>query len=149
MPLAEVTANSETASGKTFAMPFQRDVMTIGNLCMVGIVDDDGDVRDVLLALLESAGHTVKTYGSGEQLLDDAELGEVACIVVDHRMPNMTGLELLRRIRLQGRTIPSVLITGLPDAEVAKEARALGALDSLSKPIDASRLLTLVGYAAQ
>ena len=124
-------------------------MMTVSNLCTVGIVDDDGDVRDVLLALLESAGHTVKTYASGQQLLDDPELGDVACIVVDHRMPDMTGLELLRRLSALGRTIPSILITGSPDPKVAREARALGALDSLIKPIDANKLLTLVAYAAQ
>jgi two-component system C4-dicarboxylate transport response regulator DctD len=64
-------------------------------------------------------------------------------------MPDMTGLELLSRLSALGRTIPSILITGLPDPKVEREARALGALDSLIKPIDASKLLTLVGYAAQ
>ena len=123
--------------------------MTDGNLCLVGIVDDEGDVRDVLLALLESAGHTVKTYASGQHLLDDPDLSDMACVVVDHRMPDMTGLELLRRLAALGCNIPSILITGLPDPEVATEARALGAIDSLNKPIDARKLLTLVGYAAQ
>ena len=59
------------------------------NSNIVAIVDDDGDVRDVLDALLESAGHTVKTYTSGRQLLDDPELGEVTCLVVDQKMPEM------------------------------------------------------------
>ncbi len=115
---------------------------------IVAIIDDDGDVRDVLDALLESAGHTVKTYTSGQQLLDDPELSEVACIVVDQKMPEMTGLDLLRRLDATGHTIPSLLITGLPDPAVRHEALALGAIDLLTKPIDFEKLLQLVAYAA-
>jgi FixJ family two-component response regulator len=115
---------------------------------IVAIIDDDGDVRDVLDALLESAGHTVKTYTSGQQLLDDPELGDIACIVVDQKMPEMTGLDLLRRLDAIGHTIPSLLITGLPDQAVRREALALGAIDLLSKPIDFEKLLQLVSYAA-
>jgi CheY-like chemotaxis protein len=119
------------------------------NSNIVAIVDDDGDVRDVLDALLESAGHTVKTYTSGRQLLDDPELGEVTCLVVDQKMPEMTGLDLLRALDAGGHSIPSLLVTGLPDARVAAEARDLGAIDVLSKPIDFEKLLQLVAYAAQ
>ena len=110
--------------------------MPSGMLNIVAIIDDDGDVRDVLDALLESAGHTVKTYTSGQQLLDDPELSDVACIVVDQKMPEMTGLDLLRRLDAKGHTIPSLLITGLPDPAVRNEALALGAIDLLTKPID-------------
>jgi FixJ family two-component response regulator len=115
---------------------------------IVAIVDDDGDVRDVLDALLESVGHTVKTYTSGRQLLEDPELSDVACLVVDQKMPGMTGLDLLRQLEAAGHTIPSLLITGLPDPAVQHEAIALGALDLLTKPIDLERLLKLVAYAA-
>jgi two-component system response regulator FixJ len=119
------------------------------NLNIVAIVDDDGDVRDVLDALLESAGHTVKTYTSGKQFLDDPEMSEVACLVVDQKMPGMTGIDLLRALDAGGHTIPSLLVTGLPDAAVTAEARKLGAIDVLSKPIGVERLLQLVAYAVQ
>jgi FixJ family two-component response regulator len=118
-----------------------------GNLNIVAIVDDDGDVRDVLDALLESVGHTVKTYEDGRQLLDDPELSDVACVVVDQMMPKMTGLALLRELNATGHSIPSLLITGLPDAPIAREARELGAIDVLTKPIDWEKLLKLVAYA--
>jgi FixJ family two-component response regulator len=118
-------------------------------LNIVAIVDDDGDVRDVLDALLEQAGHAVRTYNSGQQLLDDTDLNDIACLVVDQKMPGMTGLDLLRALDASGRTIPSLLITGAPDPVLAEEARALGAIDVLSKPIDFTRLLQLVGYTAQ
>jgi FixJ family two-component response regulator len=118
-----------------------------GDLNIVAIVDDDGDVRDVLDALLEAAGHTVKTYQSGEQLLNDPDLGEVACLVADQRMPAMSGIDLLRALDASGRTIPSLLITGAPDPALLGEARDLGAIDVLTKPIDCARLLQLVAYA--
>ena len=116
---------------------------------IVAIVDDDGDVRDVLDALLETAGHSVRTYTSGRQLLRDPELSEVACLVVDQKMPEMSGLELLRALDSAGRTIPSLLITGLPDSAVATEASRLGALEVMTKPLDWTRLLQLVAYAVQ
>jgi FixJ family two-component response regulator len=120
-----------------------------GDLNIVAIVDDDGDVRDVLDALLEQAGHTVRTYRSGQQLLDDPALGDVACLIVDQNMPRMSGLELLTALEAAGRTIPSLLITGIPDDEIAEEARAIGAIEVFAKPIDFSRLLQLVAYAVQ
>ena len=123
--------------------------MATENSNIVAIVDDDGDVRDVLEALLASAGHAVKTYTSAQQLLDDPELNELACLVVDQKMPTLTGLDLLRELDSRGHTIPSLLVTGLPDAKVAAEARALGAIGVLSKPIDFEKLLQLVAYTAQ
>ena len=123
--------------------------MRVDDPNIVAIIDDDGDVRDVLDALLESAGHAVKTYTSGQQLLDDPGLGEVACLVADQKMPGMTGLELLRELDATGRTIPSLLITGLPDPAIARAARELGAIEVLTKPIDSARLLQLIAFAVQ
>lgn len=123
--------------------------MPTGNPHIVAIVDDDGDVREVLEALLESVGHTVKTYEDGHQLLNDPELSDVACLVVDQKMPEMTGLALLRALNSSGRSIPSLVITGLPDARVADQARELGAIDVLAKPIDWEKLLKLVAYTVQ
>jgi FixJ family two-component response regulator len=120
-----------------------------GDLNIVGIVDDDGDVRDVLDALLEQAGHTVRTYRSAQQFLDDPDLGDVACLVVDQNMPGMTGLDLLRAVDASGRTIPSLLITGAPDAHLTAQARGLGAIEVFAKPIDFAKLLKLVAYTVQ
>jgi two-component system response regulator FixJ len=120
-----------------------------GNQNIVAIVDDDGDVREVLDALLEAVGHTVKTYADARQLLDDPDLGHVACLVVDQKMPEVSGLNLLRELNSTGRAIPSLLITGLPDAGIADEARELGVLEVLTKPIDWEKLLKLVAFAVQ
>src|SRR5579863_402705 len=126
-----------------------RHLVPQGDMNIVAIVDDDGDVRDVLDALLEQAGHTVRTYQSGRQLLDDPALGDVACLIVDQNMPGMSGLDLLTALETAGRTIPSILITGVPDEDIAEEARAIGAIEVFGKPIDFARLLQLVAYAVQ
>ena len=76
-------------------------------------------------------------------------LDDVVCLIVDQKMPEMTGLALLRELNHTGRAIPSLLITGLPDAQVTGEARELGAIDVLVKPIDWEKLLKLVAYAVQ
>jgi two-component system response regulator FixJ len=123
--------------------------VTSANLNIVAIVDDDGDVRDVLDALLQTAGHTVKTYTSGRHLLADPELADVSFLIVDQKMPAMTGLDLLIRLESTGQTIPSVLITGLPEAGIADQARAHGAIAVLAKPIDWEKLLRLVAYTTQ
>ncbi|HEY2615809.1 MAG TPA: response regulator [Acetobacteraceae bacterium] len=123
--------------------------MPINSPQIVAIVDDDGDVREVLDALLESVGHVVKTYEDGQQLLDDPDLGDVACLVVDQKMPEMSGLALLRVLNATGRSIPSLLITGLPDPRIVDAARKLGAIEVLTKPIEWEKLLKLVAYAVQ
>ena len=83
-----------------------------------------------------SVGHTVKTYREGQQLLDDPELSDVACLIVDQKMPEMTGLALLRELNHTGRTIPSLLITGLPDAQIAaKRANWAPSMCSSSRSI--------------
>ena len=62
------------------------------NPSIVAVVDDDDEVRDVLRGLLESAGHSVETYRSGSDFLTNASLDEIACLVVDQRMPEMSGV---------------------------------------------------------
>jgi FixJ family two-component response regulator len=116
---------------------------------IVAIVDDDSDVRDVLDAFLQSVGHTVRTYNDGQQLLDDPQLSDVACLIVDQKMPEMTGLALLRRLNASGRIVPSLLITGMPEPGVADEARELGVIDVLPKPLDWERLRKLVAYTVE
>ena len=116
------------------------------NASIVAVIDDDDEVRDVLRVLLESAGHDVETFGSGSQFLEDAELDRMACIVVDQRMPRMTGLELLQELNRRGRQIPSLLITGLHDPQVDAAASRIGAMTVLEKPMSPQELLRFVQF---
>ena len=82
------------------------------NASTVAIIDDDNDVREVLGALLETVGYSVQTYKSGAAFLADPEHLQMACLVVDQRMPGMTGLQLLLELERRGVSIPALLITG-------------------------------------
>jgi FixJ family two-component response regulator len=118
------------------------------NLSMVAIVDDDNDVREVLGALLESAGHSVRTYKSGTQFLADPDHADAACLVVDQNMPEMTGLDLLVELDRRGLSIPALLITGAHDADLVRQADLRGAMTVMQKPVAHHRLLQFVAFSA-
>jgi two-component system, LuxR family, response regulator FixJ len=117
------------------------------NASTVAVIDDDGDVRDVLGVLLETAGYSVQTYGSAAQYLADPDHCLMACLVVDQRMPGMTGLELLLELERRGVSIPALLITGAEDADVAREASNLGAMTVMQKPISSHTLLQFIAFS--
>jgi FixJ family two-component response regulator len=110
----------------------------------VAIIDDDGDVGDVLGGLLEIVGYQVQTYRSGSDFITDIDPDGLACIVVDQNMPEMTGLEMLQRLDNQGVNIPSVLITGSADDRVVREAAELGVMKVLEKPMSHHELLRFI-----
>lgn len=122
--------------------------MTRDKAGVVAIVDDDDEVRDVLRILLETAGHTVDTYKSGGEFLTEARLDEIGCLVLDQRMPVMTGLELISALNERGVTIPTLLITGAHDSDVARRAETLGAMTVLEKPLPCEALLRFVAFSA-
>ena len=114
---------------------------------IVAVVDDDDEVRDVLQVLLESAGHSVETFRSGQDFLTNARLETIACLVVDQRMPEMSGVGLISAVAQRGVTIPSLLITGAPDPEIARAAATLGAMTVLEKPLSSQELLRFVEFS--
>ena len=111
---------------------------------LVGVVDDDEAVRDSLGFLLETAGLNVVTYSSAAQFLSEATLDDLACLVVDQHMPELTGLQLIARLRGQGVTLPIALITGSPSADLIRLARELGVAGVLEKPLDDAALLAFI-----
>ncbi len=116
------------------------------NASIVAVIDDDDEVRDVLRTLLETAGHDVETFKSGIQFLASAELRHTACLVVDQRMPQMTGLELLLELERRGQPIPALLITGAHDPEIESAASSIGAMTVLEKPMSPQKLLRFVEF---
>lgn len=116
---------------------------------VVAIVDDDGFVRESLRLLLETAGCDVDTFVSAPQFLEFPHSERTTCLLVDQRMPNVTGLELLRRLGEQGIRIPTALMTGSPSADLTRQALALGAVAVMSKPMSESDLLRFVHRASR
>jgi len=121
--------------------------MNRGNPTIVAVVDDDDEVRDVLRGLLESVGHSVETFKSGADFLTNARLDEIACLVVDQRMPDMSGVAVISAVANRGLAIPSLLITGAHDAEIARQAETLGAMTVLEKPLSSQELLRFVAFS--
>ncbi|SRR5579883_2726214 len=113
----------------------------------ISVVDDDESVRDSTRTLLRSAGYEVATFPSAEMFLDSGALAETGCIVLDVRMPGMGGLELQRRLSGSQSGVPIVFLTAHDDARSRQIAIEGGAVDFLSKPFDASALISAVQAA--
>jgi two-component system, LuxR family, response regulator FixJ len=113
---------------------------------VVAVVDDDGAVRDSLQFLLEVMGHTVAAFASAADFLK-SDLQRVACLILDHHMPGMTGLELVERLRATGVVLPVLLITGAPSAAITARATSLSVDRVLEKPPTDTDLLDFVTKA--
>lgn len=112
----------------------------------IALVDDDPAVRDSMRFLLDIAGHSIETYGSAGEFLEQCNLDRVAGLILDHHMPVMTGLELAAQLRLQGRHFPILLITGSPSPAIVARAAELGIEDVLEKPPSETDLLKFVDH---
>jgi len=113
---------------------------------LVSIVDDD-DFREALRALFRSAGLRVATFACAEESLSSSQVHATACVVLDLRMPGMSGLELQEHLVEEGHCIPTVLITGHGTEDARARAFAAGAVAFLLKPFDGESLLVAVKAA--
>ena len=111
---------------------------------LVFIVDDDPSVRKSLTRLLTSSGHEVEAFGSAREFLAREPHPGPCCLVLDVRMPGLTGLELQERLVAGGRRMSIVFVTGHVDVPKSVQAMKGGAVDLLTKPVDAKDLLAAV-----
>jgi len=102
---------------------------------MIYVVDDDLDVLGSLQFLLETDGFDVRTFKSGAALLEDAAPAGADCFVIDYKMPNMNGLDLVKRLRNRHISAPIILITGYPDEHIPEMAATVGVHHVLRKPL--------------
>lgn len=100
----------------------------------VYVVDDDHGVRNSLTFLLRAEGLLVRTYASAEEFLREAPQLPAGCVITDVRMPEMDGLELVRRLKGEALPMTAIVITGHGDIPLAVEAMRAGAVDFLEKP---------------
>ncbi len=114
---------------------------------VVHVIDDDAGVRDSVAFLLGTAGLTVRTHESAVAFLKILPEAEDGCIVTDVRMPEIDGIELQRRLRTHGSTLPVVVMTGHGDIALAVAAMKAGAMDFIEKPFDDEVLLAAVRAA--
>jgi len=114
---------------------------------IVHLIDDDEAVRTSVGFVLEMNDLPAKTYASALEFLEVAEGLKGGCIVTDVRMPEMSGLELVKRLKERGVTLPVVVITGHGDVPLAVEAMRAGVIDFIEKPFDDEVLLRSIRMA--
>lgn len=115
----------------------------------VHVVDDDSAMRESLDFLLGTAGFTVRLFDSAPSFLAVLSTVGRGCVVTDVRMPEMDGLELLRRIKRSGHALPVIVMTGHGDVPLAVEAMRLGAVDFIEKPFEDETLFAAVRSALE
>jgi FixJ family two-component response regulator len=107
----------------------------------VFVVDDDEAVRNSLRWLIESSGHRVEAYESGQAFLDAYGQGRPGCLVLDVRMPQMGGLDLQKKLTEYNAYLPIIFISGHATVPIAVRAMRLGAVDFFTKPFNNQALL--------
>ena len=118
--------------------------------CQVCLVDDDASVRRALSRVLRTAGYTVEAHATAEDFLTSVELdGRPSCLVVDLRMPGLSGLELQELLIERGLEIALVFVSGRADVPSGVRAMKSGAVDFLEKPVSDDALLSAVERALE
>jgi FixJ family two-component response regulator len=113
----------------------------------VFVVDDDASVRKSLARLVRSAGYEAETFPSVRDFLGRPQYDGPCCLVLDVRMPDLTGLDLQEMLRATGQRVAIVFITGWGDIPTSVKAMKSGAVDFLTKPLDERTLLPAIGQA--
>ena len=110
-------------------------------------MNDDESVREALQSLLKSMGFRAEGFSSAEEFLQSAQISATTCLILDVRMPGMSGLELQRQLAADQRRIPIIFITAHGDDDTRARALQAGAVDFLAKPFSEEALLTAVHSA--
>jgi FixJ family two-component response regulator len=120
---------------------------TLSKINIVVIVDDDEPLRDALESLLKAAGFNVGKFSSAEDFLASPDLERASCLILDVRLPGMSGIELQRKLRETGHTVPIVFVTAHGDATIRDLVIGAGAAGFLTKPVRREPLLEQVRSA--
>jgi len=116
---------------------------------LTAVVDDDEAIREAVQSLIRSAGFRAETFPSAEDFWHAGHLQDTACLIVDVRMPRISGLEFQRQLTVANCPIPLIFITAHGDAEMRARALRAGAVAFLDKPFSDEVLLRAVHAALQ
>jgi FixJ family two-component response regulator len=114
---------------------------------IIGVIDDDEGVRESLAGLAESVGYETALFASGEEFLESAAGDGLACLILDVRLPGMSGIELYTQLARSLRAVPTVFITAHADAEMGTWVLKAGGIALLYKPFQPEVLLAAVRKA--
>ncbi len=120
---------------------------TVLDLATVHVIDDDDSVRTALSRLLKSASHSVREFPSAEAFLDQCRIDVPGCLLLDLRMPALSGLDLVETLEHRGSPFSVILMTGWGEIQDSVKAMKMGAIDFLTKPLDDAQILTSVEVA--
>jgi FixJ family two-component response regulator len=116
---------------------------------LIHIVDDDESIRRSLRGLVESVGHAAATYSSAQDFLTANRPDTPGCLVLDVQMPGLSGLDLQRQLVAGEGALPIIFLTGRGNIPMSVQAMKAGAVEFLTKPIDAPALLAAIGHAIE
>lgn len=122
-------------------------MIDISNEVQISVVDDDESLRESLDGLFKSLGYSVEVFASAESFLSSEALTRTDCLILDVRMPGMSGPKVQQELVRQRREIPIVFITAHGDADMISRLMADGAVDCLLKPFGEDCLLKAVSEA--
>ena len=114
---------------------------------VIFVVDDDRSVRNALERLIKSVGFRVKTFDRAQSFLDSAFCESPCCLVLDVRMPQMSGIELQEKMALKGLNMPVIFITGHGTVSMGVQAMKAGAIDFIEKPFEDQQLIETIQAA--
>ena len=117
------------------------------NNLRIFVVDDDVSMRQAIKGLLKSAGYHAEVFASAEEVLNSGRLSGTACLILDVRMPGMSGIELQDRLIASGRMVPIIFITAHADEEERARILERGAVGCLQKPFTDDALLDAIAKA--
>ena len=116
---------------------------------LIAIIDDEEAMQDSLRDLMEAAGLVARCFGTAEEFLESDLHRKAACLIVDIRMPKMSGLQLQARLREEGSNVPIIFITAHGDAGARIQAMRQGAVEFFAKPFDHQLLLRRIQTALE
>ncbi|MDB5396490.1 MAG: response regulator receiver protein [Rhodospirillales bacterium] len=119
----------------------------MSNRPLISIIDDDQAVREPNKGMMRAMGYLAETIGSAEDFLKFDRMRNTACLIADVQMPQMSGLDLHRRLLASGVFIPTILMTAYPDDGVRARALKAGVLCYLTKPFTKEDLLSCIDSA--
>jgi FixJ family two-component response regulator len=116
---------------------------------VVFVVDDDESARSGIARLLRTAGHDVRAFDSAEEFLDAYDPETFGCMVLDARMPGMSGEELHAELKARGVQLPIIVVSADDDPETRRAAHRMNAAAFFRKPVDGSALLDAIEWAVR
>jgi FixJ family two-component response regulator len=122
---------------------------TFTTIGIIAIVDDDEPLREALGSVLKAAGFSIETFASAEEFLESPDRQRIACLILDVRLPGMSGLELQRRLLEAKCFVPIIFVTAHGDASLRESVVKAGAAGFLNKPVRSDALLKEIRAALQ